>query len=209
MPYNLRGVDRLRSSGSRLRSTGGSLRTGSSLRSTGNSLPTVTNPDHVYANLTRQDYLDYKRDFGAFEERLIEDAQNDTSLIDQAREDSKAASGIAEGVARRNASRYGATLTPAQLKEQERVLTRGKVLGTSQALSDARIAQKELNTQKLADLINIGQGINRTSLSQLGSAAADATNRNNAYRNAKASSRAQTYSNLGSLGAAAIFAFAF
>jgi hypothetical protein len=66
-----------------------------------------------------------------------------------------------------------------------------------------------LNTQKMADLINIGQGVNRTSLSQLGSAAADATNRKNAYANARAQSKANTYGAIGSLGSAAIMAFAF
>jgi hypothetical protein len=172
-------------------------------------LTTVSDPDKTYADLTRQDYLDYKRDYSEFEDKLIDDARNDTSLIDQAQEDAVKASGLAAGIASRNASRYGGTLTPAQLKEQERSLQRGNALGKSQALSDARIAQGELNTQKMADLINIGQGVNRTSLSQLGSAAADATNRKNAYANARAQSKANTYGAIGSLGSAAIMAFAF
>lgn len=174
-----------------------------------NRLPTVDNPDEVYADLTRQDYLDYKNDYGDFESQLIQDARTDTSLIDQARDDAAGASRLAEGVASRNASRYGAALTPAQLKEQGRSLQRGNTLGTSQALNNARIAQKELNTQKVADLVNIGQGVNRTSLSQLQGAAADAANRKSAYDNAKAQSKAQTYGTLGALGSAAIFALAF
>ena len=42
----------------------------------------------------------------------------------------------------------------------------------------------------------------------MGSAAADATARKNAYEQAKAANKAQTYGMLGSLGAAAILAFA-
>jgi hypothetical protein len=51
--------------------------------------------------------------------------------------------------------------------------------------------------------------VNRASQNQLGSAAADANQRENAYTQARAASRAQTYSTIGSLGAMAIMAFAF
>lgn len=167
------------------------------------------NPDDVYASITRQQYLDYKKNYGDFEDGLIENAQNDTSLIDQAREDSKNASGIAAGVASRNASRYGAALTPAQQQQQRATLQRVNTLGSIQSVNDARIAQREANTNKMSDLINIGQGVNRSSLDQLGSAAQNATQRQNAYTQARAASKAQTYSTIGSLGAMAIMAFAF
>jgi hypothetical protein len=84
----------------------------------------------------------------------------------------------------------------------------GNTLGGIQAVSDAKIAQRESNTQLLSDLINIGQDNNRASQRQLAQSAANKTQLDNAYRQAKANSRAQTYSTLGSLGAAAIFAFA-
>jgi hypothetical protein len=173
------------------------------------TLPTVADPDKAYADMTRQEYLDYVSNYRGFEEQLIEDAQNDTSLIDAAREDSAAASGIAAGVSSRNASRYGAALTPAQQQQQTRSLERANTLGSIQSLSDARVAQREANTNKLADLINIGQGVNRSSLSQMSSAAGNATQRQNAFEAAKAQSKAQTYSTIGSLGAMAIMAFAF
>jgi hypothetical protein len=81
-------------------------------------------------------------------------------------------------------------------------------LGGIQAVNDARIAQKEANTSLLSDLINIGQGVNRASQSQLGSAAADANSRQQAFRAAQAQSRAQTYQTVGGLASAAILAFA-
>lgn len=173
------------------------------------ALPTVTDPDKTYAAITRQDYLDYKENYGGFEDDLIDRAQNDTSLIDSARADSANAAGLMSGISDRNASRYGAALNPAQMQQRGRSLERANTLGGVQSINDARVAQREANTKQLSDLINIGQGVNRSSLSQMGSAAADATQRNNAFSQAKAASKANTYSTLGSLGSMAIMAFAF
>lgn len=172
-------------------------------------LPNVSDPEKTYANITRQEYLDYVSQYRDFEEQMIRESQTDTSLIDASRENARLASGIAQGVSDRNASRYGAALTPAQAQEQRRALERGNTLGSIQSVNDARIAQRELNQNKLADLINIGQGVNRSSQSQLGSAAANATQRKNAYDSAKAASKAQTIGTVGQLGALAIMAFAF
>ena len=173
------------------------------------SLPAVTDPDKAYAAITRQEYNDYISNFRNFENQMIEEAQTDTSLIDSSRENAGIASGIAQGMADRNASRYGASLTPAQMQQQSARLQRGNTLGGIQSVNDARIAQRDLNQSKLADLINIGQGVNRSSLSQMGSAAANATQRKSAYDSAKANSKAQTISTVGSLASRAIMAFAF
>lgn len=173
------------------------------------TLPTVTDPDKAYADITRQEYLDYVTNYRDFELGLLDKAQNDTSLIDQAKEDRQSASALTAGMAERNRSRYGAALTPVQQQQQDRRLQLGNTLGGIQAVSDAKIAQRESNTQMLSDLINIGQGNNRASQQQLGQSAANKTQLDNAYRQAKANSRAQTYSTLGQLGAMAIFAFAF
>ena len=131
-------------------------------------LPNVSDPEKTYANITRQEYLDYVSQYRDFEEQMITESQTDTSLIDASRENAQIASGIAQGVSDRNASRYGAALTPAQAQEPRRALERGNTLGSIQSVNDARIAQRELNQNKLADLINIGQGVNRSSLSQMG-----------------------------------------
>ena len=173
------------------------------------NLPTVTDPTQVYAQMTRGEYLDFVRNYGGFEDTLIAKAQSDTSLIDQARADTAMAQDVTQGVAARNAARYGANLTPAQLEQQQRQLQRSNTLGGIQSLADARIAQREANTLLMSDLINIGQGVNRASQQQLGSAAADATAKRNADRAASAAKKAATYQTVGSLGAAAIIAFAF
>jgi hypothetical protein len=170
------------------------------------NIPTVSDPNQTYADMTRQQYIDFITNYGGFEEDLINQAQTDTSIIDQAREDVTGAQQQARDIAQRNISRYGTALTPAQQQEMQRSLGRSNTLGGIQALGDARLAQRDANQTLLADLINIGQGVNRSSLQQMGSAAADATARKNQYEQAKAAQKSQTYGLIGSLGAAAILA---
>tara|TARA_R100001163_G_C5066592_1_gene205124 strand:+ start:4050 stop:4685 length:636 start_codon:yes stop_codon:yes gene_type:complete len=170
------------------------------------TLPVVDDPEKTFAAITRGEYEDYVRDYRDFEKEQIEKATTDTSLIDSAREDATTANRLAGQVAERNLSRYGANLTPAQRRQQQRGLQRASTLGSIQALSDARIAQREANQALLSDLINIGQDLNRSSQSQLGSAAGDANQRKQAYDQAKAQSKAQTYSMAGSLASSAIIA---
>lgn len=160
-------------------------------------------PEKTLANITQADYDNYLRDIQPIELELVNKAQTDTSLIDQAKEDRDVSNQLMQGVIDRNASRYGAALTPAQMEEQKRSLARGTTLGGIQGVADARVAQKDANRALMADLINIGQGVNRASLGSLQNAAGAASQRENAYRSAKAQNKAQTYGMLGSLGAAA------
>jgi len=175
----------------------------------GTNLPAVSDPEQAYAAITRGEYLDYNQNFRGFEDQLIQQAQTDTSLIDQARADAPMAAALTQGVASRNASRYGTNLTPAQLQQQQLRLQRANTLGSIQSINDARIAQREANTRLMADLINIGQGVNRSSQNQLGSSAANFRDLQNSYTQAKASSKAQTYQTIGSLGAIAILGATF
>lgn len=175
----------------------------------GTNLPAVSDPEAAYAAITRGEYLDYVQNFRDFENQLIQQAQTDTSLVDQARADAPMAAALTQGVASRNASRYGVNLTPAQLQQQQLGLQRANTLGSIQSVNDARIAQREANTRLMADLINIGQGVNRSSQQQLGSSAANYRNLQNSYTQAKAASKAQTYQTIGSLGAIAILGAAF
>lgn len=175
----------------------------------GTNLPAVSDPEQAYAAITRGEYLDYVQNFRDFENQLIQQARTDTSLIDQAREDAGMAATLTSGVASRNASRYGANLTPAQLQQRDLRLQRANTLGAIQSVNDARLAQREANTLLMSDLINIGQGVNRSSQNQLGASAQNFRNLQNSYTQAKAASKAQTYQTIGSLGAMAIMAFAF
>lgn len=188
--------------------TGGGAGRGGAGANSGTNLPVVTDPEKTFADITRQEYLDYIANYRDFEEGLINQATTDTSLIDQARADRESASALTAGIAARNRSRYGAALTPVQRQQQQRRLQLGNTLGGIQAVSDAKIAQNEANTRLLADLINIGQGVNRSSQSQLGQSAANKVQLDNAYRQAQASSRAQTMNTIGTAGSLAILAFA-
>lgn len=173
------------------------------------SLPVVSDPEAAYAQITRGEFQDYVKNYRGMENDLINQAKTDTSLVDQARLDSVSASDLTKQIASRNQQRYGGQMTPAQLQAMRGAVQRGNVLGQVQSLGDARIAQNEANTNLKADLINIGQGVNRSSQSQLGSAAADSSARAQAFNAAKAQSKANTYSTIGQLGSMAIFAAVF
>ena len=171
-------------------------------------LPQVSDPEKTYADVNKSQYYNYIRDFRDFEEQQIQDATTDTSLIEGAREDAAIQSRVAQGIQQRNLERYGSELTPAERAEMARANQRGGALNLSNAVNNAQIQQEEANTRKLADLINVGQGVNRSSLGQLQSAAQDANSRKQAYKSAKAQTKAQNAGMVGSLASAAILAFA-
>ncbi len=172
------------------------------------NLPVVDDPEKVFADITRQDYENYVQDYRQFENELIE-ARNDTSLIDRAPEDAAKQAEIAKGIQERNISRYGgAGLSIAQRQEQQRALQRQGQLGLAGGLNTARVAQRDINQTTLADLINIGQGVNRSSLSSMGTASQNAAAKASAYKNAKAAHTSQMVGLGSSLAATAIMAFA-
>jgi len=171
------------------------------------TLPSVDDPEKTFANITRQDYESYLQDFSGFEKELIE-ARNDTSLVDRAPEDAAKQTEIARGVQERNISRYGgAGLSVAQRQQQQVANQRQGQLGLAGGLNTARIAQKDINQRTLADLINIGQGVNRSSIEGLGTASANAASKAAAYKNAKAQHTSNMVGMGSSLASAAILAF--
>ncbi len=107
---------------------------------------------------------------------------------------------VAKGAQERNRERYGVGLNRAQQSALADTNKMGQTLNYAGAMNNARIAQDEANRSRLASLIDIGQGVNRAAQDQMGGAAADATQRKNAYTQARAQHKAQTYSTLGSLG---------
>ena len=164
------------------------------------NLPAVSNPEETFAQITRQDYMDFVDNFRDFEEKLLK-ATDDTSLMDQAREDQIRQNQIAQQVQQRNIERYGgAGLSNAQRQQQQRNLQLGGQLGLTNSLNNARVQQRQINNALLNELIGIGQGVNQSSLSGLGDASAMAAQRAAAYKNAKA----QHHSNMVGLGGAVI-----
>ena len=138
-------------------------------------------PDYIFADVSKRQFDRYERDFKPFEIDLIERAQADTSLIDRVPEDVEQQQRIAEGVNRRNRERFGFESTQALAAERERATQRGEALNLAGGLTNARLAQLDQNQKVLGDLINIGQGLNRSSLSGLGAAAENAVARRNQY----------------------------
>ena len=164
------------------------------------SLPSVSDPEATFAQITRQDYMDYVNNFRDFEERLLS-LRDDDSLRQRAVADQKTQNRIAQEVQQRNIERYGgAGLSNAQRQEQQRTLQRGGQLGVVNTSNNARVQQRQINNALLNELIGIGQGVNQSSLSGLGDASAMAAQRAAAYKNAKA----QHHSNMVGLGGAVI-----
>jgi len=166
-------------------------------------------PDDILADITYRQYQDYVQDFQPFEKDLLERATTDTSLIDQARTRAPEIVERQTAIQERNRSRYGVELTPAQMRSAQRTSQRQTQLQTSGAINQATLEQRDLNRNLLSDLTNIGQGLNRSSLGELGNAASNQKSREMAFKNAKAQHKQQTYSTIGSLGAAAIMFLAF
>jgi hypothetical protein len=141
----------------------------------------VKDPDKVFADVSKRQFDRYERDFKPFEKDLIARAQTDTSLVDAVPQDVEQQQKIAEDINRRNRERFGIESTAVLSEERQRALQRGGAVNLAGGLNNARLAQLNQNQKVLGDLINIGQGINRSSLSGLGAAAENAVARRNQY----------------------------
>ena len=161
-------------------------------------LPAVTDPDKAFADVGLRQHQFLVREFRPFEEALIKSV-NDTSLIDAVPEEVEEQARISQEIDERNRSRYGYNRTAVEQQEVAREAERTKNIGLAGGLNNARLAQRERNHNLLAQLVNIGQGLNRGSLGQMGAAADMAIGRRNAFTQAKAQSKAQQWGFLGSL----------
>ena len=168
---------------------------------TADELPAVSDPDATYADVVEGQYEQYIRNFRDFENALIA-SRDSTDLIDAAREDTPQQIALAEGIAKRNRERYGYRPTAVEAQEMQRATQRGGALTLAGGLNNARLAQSDANQRVLSDLINIGQGVNRSSLSGLGSAAQNAASRQQAFQNDRAAYKQQTAGFLGRIGSA-------
>ena len=169
-------------------------------------LPEVTDPDKVLADVSVSDYNRFQRDFRPFEEELVQQLSSGAQpLVDAVPEDVAQQQRIAEGIASRNRSRFGVAETGAQRRERIGATQRGTAINLAGGLNNARLAQLDQDRVLLADLINIGQGLNRSSIQNLGTAAENQTARRNQFTQDKAAARNQRISLIGSLAGLAIF----
>ena len=169
---------------------------------TTSNLPIVSDPEKTNADLLRKDYDRYVQNFRPFEEKILASV-NDTSLIDAVPEDVKKQQDIAAGVQQRNLSRYGgAGLSVAQRAAQNVANQRQGMVSLAGGLNTARINQDAINKKSIAELINIGQGVNRNAMQGMGNAAGLAGQREAQFKGAKA----QHHNSMVSLGTMATLA---
>lgn len=145
------------------------------------NLAEVTDPDQTFADVSQAGFDRFITSYRPFENQLIQRSQTDTSLVDSVAPTVQAQTDIAQGVAQRNRERFGLAETGAMRRERTRATSRAQSLNLAGGLNNARLAQQEANQALLADLINIGQGVNRSALSGLGAAAQNAVARQNQY----------------------------
>lgn len=136
--------------------------------------------DDILMNITQENYRDYLEYYMPKEIELINKAKTDTSIIDSAVANANQAGVLAQGISNRTQSRYGTALTAAQRQQTDLATQRGLTLGGIQQVSNARVAQKDSNRALMSDLINIGQNLNKSSMQQLGVAAKNQIDRENA-----------------------------
>ena len=160
-------------------------------------------PTSDYARTTYGQHQNFIRQYRDFENDLI-GSRNSDQLVTQAKEDAGMQAEIAAGIQQRNLSRYGRQLTAVEQRESQRSQRRGTALSTAGGVTNARLAQREATTRLLSDLINIGQGVNRSALQQMGVSAENAMQRRNAYQQARAQHKSQTMGMIGSIGAMAM-----
>jgi hypothetical protein len=161
-------------------------------------------PDAIFADVSQRGYDKYEREFKPFELDVLARAQSDTSLVDAVPEDTAEQQQIAEGIARRNRERFGFESTAALASERERATQRGSALNLAGGLNNARLAQLDANQRVISDLINIGQGVNRSSLSGLGTAAENAVARRSQYERDRTAYKNSQTSMLTTIASAAI-----
>jgi len=150
-------------------------------------------------NAASSQYKRYMTNFRDYEDSLVGEL-NDTSLVDAAREEAPQQAKLAAGIAERNRSRYGYTQTAMEGKEEGRASQRSGVLNLAGGLTNARLAQRDLNRGTLGELINIGQDVNRSALSGLATAEQNAVSRRNAYEQARSAYKQQSLGMLGRVG---------
>lgn len=182
--------------------------TGRPAAQAGSALPAVTDPEKTLSSLSREQYENYVKNFGSFENAMIDRAMGDTSLVDQARSDAPKASALAAEIAKRNMSRYGVSAGPAATAEMDRSFARTGALTQADAVNNARLEQDTLNSKLALDIINIGQGVQSGANANLASAAANKSALDNAYRDARTNVKNSRISNIAGLGSLAIMAAA-
>lgn len=148
----------------------------------------------------RSDYDNFMNEDAPFQDRLLKQAMEDTSIIDRAREIAPQEIEKQNQILKRNLERYGGgNLTPAQRKEMQRAQQRGGKLATANTINLARRNQMEVNNALRAQLLASFNKQKAAATGMLAQSGLAQVSRENAYRNAKASYRSNLFKIGGSL----------
>lgn len=161
------------------------------------TLTVPDDPSQTFADAT----LDrYELEVGLtdqFERDLIQQTKSQ-ALVDTAQDDIAVQQDIAQGIVDRQRSRYGMSTTEAFRREEEMAKQRGGAAIAVDALNNARITQKDLNTSLLNTLSDISNQIQKTTQGMGSTAAGQYTAMENAYRRDRAQHKANKYGIIGS-----------
>ena len=165
----------------------------------------VKDPQKDLASITKGEYIDFRKNFGQFERDVLGEAMTDRSIIDDAAQMTPRQFGLAANVQRRNLSRFGGEVPIAQQAQANRNLIAGGTLGITNALNQSAIRQRDINTDRFFDAINIGQGVFTTATGSIGDAAKMAADRKAEADAASQQRKAQRTALAGTAITAAIF----
>jgi len=167
-------------------------------------LQAVDDPQKSFAAVTKGDYVNFRKNFGQFERDVLGEAMTDQSIVQDAAIQTPEQFGLAANVQRRNMSRYGGDVPIAQQQQELRDLGTSMVLGTTGAINNARLNQRDVNTNRFYELINIGQGVYNQATGAMGDSAKMAADREAAAKAASEQRKAQRLSMGISLGLLAV-----
>ena len=157
-------------------------------------------PTNDLEGFLRSDYERFMKEDAPFQDRLLQQAMNDTSIIDRAREIAPMEIEKQNQITKRNLERYGGgNLTPAQRKELQRAQQRGGKLATVNTVNLARRNQREVNQALRAQLLASFNRQKAQATGMLAQSGLAQVARENAYRDAKASYRGNLFKIGGSI----------
>lgn len=161
--------------------------------------------DEQLARLTREDYDYRKKLLEQYEGELLS-MRNDTSIIDNAREQAGNIASRGQEQIERNMSRYGAQQAGAQAMAADRNMQLAASQTSSDLINNAQIAQEEANLGVLGNLVSSGRRRQKNALAGLGDVAGMESQRIAAGQTAQANYRNQRNQTIGTMATLAGFA---
>ena len=150
------------------------------------------------AEISRDELKNYLAKFGDMEESLAGDT-NSTALIDSAKESQVLGQQVSQESQSRTLSRYGASMTPAQMAAQQRIGSLGNASSYAGAVNNSALDQRDRNQSLRNSLLGIGNEQLGVAMSGLGAAAGMEAGREAEYQRAKAAAHASNMQMIGQI----------